>query len=94
MSITKQINLKAKSDQVAALLEILKDMAVKSKEEKGCVTYQLYQQTQNPADFCLIETWENSDDLAAHKETDHFKNFVLKAPDLIEEKSSVELTVH
>ncbi|TWU40395.1 putative quinol monooxygenase [Novipirellula artificiosorum] len=94
MSISKLITIKAKLNREQTLLNLLKNMVAESKKEMGCLTYDLYQQTQNPREFSLMETWANLADLEAHKQSEHFKTFVLKAPELIEGKSSVELIHH
>ncbi|TWT84587.1 putative monooxygenase YcnE [Planctomycetes bacterium CA13] len=94
MSISKLITIKAKLNNEQNLLELLKEMVAESKKEMGCLTYDLYQETQNPREFSLMETWESKEDLKAHKQSEHFKYFVLKAPELIEDKSSVELIHH
>ncbi|TWU38716.1 putative monooxygenase YcnE [Novipirellula aureliae] len=94
MSISKRITIKATLNNEPHLLELLKGMVAESKKEHGCLAYDLYQQTHNPREFSLMERWESEEDLEAHKQSEHFKYFVLKAPELIEDKSSVELIHH
>ena len=91
MTITKKIDLTSKLDCESELLAVLKNMVVQSKPEQGCMLYELYQEKENLRNFFLIEIWESSDHLDAHKQTPHFINFGLKAPDFLEAKSAVEL---
>ena len=91
MTITKKVNLKSKANCEADLTSLLKDMVIQSKAENDCILYDLYQSKPSPQEFFLLEIWESIEHLEAHKQTPHFKNFGLKAPELIESKSSEEL---
>ncbi len=84
--ISKQINLTANENRQDELLELLKMMTIESRQEKGCLKYDLFQDKQNSNNFTLIESWETNESLNDHKQTEHFKLFVEKAPTLIAEK--------
>ena len=42
------------------------------KREKGCLTYQFYEEAANRNTFVLIGEWETSDDWRAHLDSDNF----------------------
>jgi len=91
LSIAKQINLTAKANCEGALLTLLQNMVSLSLKEVGCIRYELYQINDRLASFFLLEIWENSDALDAHKRSAHFIDFVSQMPNLVEDKSSIAL---
>jgi quinol monooxygenase YgiN len=50
---------------------ILMDLAKKSREEAGCVSYELYQQAGAPHVFQTVETWQEKANADAHMGTPH-----------------------
>ena len=87
MKNMKQITLTAFEDKVEELKALLQFMVNASRQEEGCIKYELYQQAEVPKTFMLIEIWSSDDTLSAHKNSAHFKAFKVKAPELIESKS-------
>lgn len=73
------------------LKELLMSLVAPSRDEAGCVTYDLYE--TEDGDFLIVETWQNADYLEGHKTTDHFINFKELAPELVEDKMSESLTL-
>ncbi len=92
MSVCKQINLVAKPAQTEALAALLQSMVEPSRNENGCLKYDLYQQSDDPSYFMLLEIWNSEDHLEQHKLSDHFLQFKSEAPALLAEKSSINLT--
>lgn len=52
--------------------EALSYCALESKREEGCVSYEIYTDSKNPAKFVVLETWANDDALEAHAAKGHF----------------------
>ncbi len=42
-----------------------------SRKDKGCISYNFYQDTANPGKFTFIEQWESQELLDAHLKTPH-----------------------
>ncbi len=55
-------------------LEVLfKGFVDKTRQEKGCVQYDLHQDTSDPRLFIFFERWESEDDLKAHLQSPHIQ---------------------
>ena len=44
--------------------------------DKGCISYQLYRNTENPLQLTMLEEWESMDAINAHMQADHFKEII------------------
>ncbi len=51
----------------AALVELV----TATRDEEGCVTYELFESGAAPGTFITVETWRSAEDLAAHMTTPH-----------------------
>ena len=47
-----------------------------SRNEPGCIAYDLYQDIKNPNIFTFIEHWQDDASVAFHNNTEHFKTIV------------------
>ena len=71
--VTAMMNVKpGKKD--AFILES-KDLVVNTRQEKGCISYDLLASTEDEDILVMLEKWENIESLNTHMETDHFKKF-------------------
>ena len=52
-----------------------KDLINATRAENGCISYNLYSDTDDPNDLVMLEFWEDMDSLDTHMESDHFKQF-------------------
>ena len=62
-------------DEVHALLPRL---AEASRGEAGCLAFEAYRNLDDPRDVVLLERYESAESFAAHRETPHFQDLVLK----------------
>jgi quinol monooxygenase YgiN len=46
-----------------------------TRSEKGCISYNLYNDTDDPNQLIMLEFWKDMDALDAHMNTVHFKAF-------------------
>lgn len=70
----------------AEVLTTINELAEKSRQEKGCIAYGAFENTQDPTVLMICETWENEEVLAAHEKTQHFIQLVGKTQKLAEMK--------
>ncbi len=49
-----------------------------TRKEKGCISYGLYQEKDDPTVMTFLEIWEDMESLEAHFKTDHFTRLVPK----------------
>lgn len=75
MIITKKVTFIAKDDSIEEMKALLKTMVEPSKNEKGCLYYEIFQLKENPAKFVVVESWENEESLDGHKTTAHYKHY-------------------
>jgi quinol monooxygenase YgiN len=44
--------------------------------DKGCISYELYKDTQDPLHFTMIEEWENEEAIQGHMKAPHFVELI------------------
>jgi quinol monooxygenase YgiN len=54
-----------------------------TREEKGCIRYELNRGTENTAQYQVYERWKTVADLEAHLKTDHIKELRSVIGDLV-----------
>lgn len=70
--------------EVAELAKyILVDLASKSRQESGCMSYELYQQTEAPHVFQTVEQWKEKADADAHMQSLHVGAAIAAASPLL-----------
>jgi quinol monooxygenase YgiN len=52
-----------------------KDLITATRQEKGCISYDLLASTEDEDVLVMLERWEDMDSLDEHMETKHFKQF-------------------
>lgn len=75
MEITKKVVFVAKDECIKELKDLLITMIEASRAEPGCTSYTIYQMTDKPTEFVVVETWENEAYLKAHGQTDHYNHY-------------------
>ena len=65
--------LQAKAGEEEAVCKALSAMVAKTREEDGCLCYNLHVSKKDPAAFMFYEQWASQAALDAHGESDHMK---------------------
>ncbi|MEL7649413.1 MAG: putative quinol monooxygenase [Sedimentibacter sp.] len=86
--VAKGIYLEGKADEAITMYD---ELVKKTREEKGCISYSLFRDVNNPDILTMIEEWESVEDLEAHKISEHFTRIVPKIGAL---RKSAELNVY
>ena len=73
----------ARPDKIDELRSVLLPLIEPTRQEPGCIRYEMLQNNSDPTDFTFVEEWESDAALDAHLETDHFREVAAKLPDLI-----------
>jgi quinol monooxygenase YgiN len=61
-----------KAECVDEFLSVVKELVAKTNElDKGCVSYGLYQDTQDPLHYTMLEEWESEDCIGKHMQSVH-----------------------
>jgi quinol monooxygenase YgiN len=59
-----------------ALIQAGQAVAATSREEPGCISYRLYEDTERTNEFVFVEEWERGAALQQHFETEHVGEFM------------------
>jgi quinol monooxygenase YgiN len=78
-----------KAGQLEAARALYQELVRATRQEAGCIAYELGQADGSPLDFVIFELWEDPAALAAHQQTDHFRRLVPLLAEL-SEASQVE----
>jgi quinol monooxygenase YgiN len=79
----------AKPDATAVLVNMATTLLPLSRAEAGCIRYDFLQDALIPQRFVFFELWKTRDDLNAHFQTPHFKEFAAKFPLLIDGEAEI-----
>ena len=63
-----------------ALIRIGQAVAQASREETGCISYRLYEDTEVENEFVFVEEWESEEALKQHFATAHIRDFMQAIP--------------
>jgi quinol monooxygenase YgiN len=58
-------------DKVEEVKSILMGLIEPTRQEEGCIAYELLQNHQDPMDFTFVEEWESQALLNAHLASEH-----------------------
>lgn len=81
----------AKPGQEAALKTAVTALIAPTQKDPGYLAYDLYESTQRPGEFVLVEEWATKELLAAHLDTPHLNGFKAAAPGLLAAPMGVKL---
>jgi quinol monooxygenase YgiN len=62
------------------LVRIGQTVAAASRQEAGCISYRLYEDTELDNEFVFVEEWENIERLQRHFATSHVADFMRAIP--------------
>jgi len=71
----------AKSGSEAIVEAALRELAGASKNDHGCISYDLFASESAPGAFVTIEEWESQADLDAHMASPHIAEMITVAGD-------------
>jgi quinol monooxygenase YgiN len=64
-------------------LQLARQMAVATREEIGCISYDFYVGLSDPNTLMLFQEWESMEALMGHFQTEHMEEFLQQLPDLV-----------
>lgn len=67
----------------AQLIEVAQKVAAASREEAGCISYRVFEDTEQPNHFVFVEEWAGEDALQQHFRTPHIAEFMQAIPGTI-----------
>ncbi|MDQ0246283.1 quinol monooxygenase YgiN [Bacillus fengqiuensis] len=83
--------LKIDPTQRTEFLELAKQVMGPSQAEEGNISYDFYQNPEQPNQFVFVEKWKDHAAIQQHEETAHFKKFVSDVEQYLVEPLHAEL---
>lgn len=71
--------LKARPEAREAMSRALQALVLPTRQEAGCLDYQLFELTDEPGTFYMRESFMDELAMEAHRATPHFQNFAAQA---------------
>ncbi|MEA2622675.1 MAG: hypothetical protein QOH61_1585 [Chloroflexota bacterium] len=68
-----------------ALAAALRQMCIPSRDEPGCINYDLHASAIDPGEFFFHETWASADDHRVHLDSPHVRHLLTITPDMLRE---------
>lgn len=68
----------------AEALELMRKMAIASRAEMGCISYEFYIGLSDPNTLLLFQEWESVDALQGHFDTEHMEDFLKVLPEVLD----------
>ena len=72
-SVRVVAKIQALPGKAEAVREILCKLIEPTRQEAGCLTYELWQNKYNETDFTFVEVWSSEAALDAHAASQHLK---------------------
>ena len=76
MAVAVVVEEKVKEGQTEAFVEYMREMIALTKEEDGCIAYDLYEAIDGSGKVVMVEIWASKEALDKHMQSEHFKNFI------------------
>ena len=89
--LTVLAHLKARPGKEAELRQELLALIPTTRQEPGCINYDLHVAADNPAVFLFHENWTSKQHLDDHLARPHLKALLAKADDLLAEPPQITL---
>jgi autoinducer 2-degrading protein len=86
--IVLKVDLLVKPGSEEKCREIIRQLHEHSRKEPGCVQYVGHQSTEDPRKFMFYEVYKDEAALQAHRDSAHFKQYVIGGLDGIMEDRS------
>ena len=71
MPLTIVANIHARAGQEQLVHDELRKLVEPTRQEPGCIQYDLHQDNENPAHFLFYETWQSRELWQAHMNAPH-----------------------
>jgi quinol monooxygenase YgiN len=84
MSIRVVARFDAKPGKREELKQMLAGLVPPTRQESGCIAYELLQNSENPDDFTFVEEWESKAHLDKHLKTPHLTAAIARFEELNE----------
>ncbi|MNK42583.1 autoinducer-2 (AI-2) modifying protein LsrG [compost metagenome] len=89
MNIYLSAVIHIKENSMMDAIELLKKLVIETRKEKGCIQYDLFEDTRNKGVFFIHEVWDSNESLQSHQVSDHMMKFRQGIPPFQEKLNTV-----
>ena len=90
IKVVCKIKLKPEAS-VEEYITLAREVVVETRKERGCITYTLNQDINDPSIISMLEEWEDEEALNEHNKSKHVLEIV---PELKKLRESTELNLY
>lgn len=65
-----------KQNKIEEFIKLSKELIKSTREENGCIKYELFEDNIKNTIFSIIEEWENMSVLESHLNSEHFTRII------------------
>ncbi len=91
--LTIVANITANPDQIDLVKAELMKLIPTTRQEEGCINYDLHQDNDNPAHFVFYENWESRDLWQTHMSAPHLAAYMKATDGAVAEFTLNEMTI-
>lgn len=91
MPLTVMALIKAKKGKAQELKQELQSLVGPTRNEEGCINYNLHQSQEDENLFMFYENWDSKNHLERHLASSHIKGFLEKEKSLLAEPITIQL---
>ncbi|MEO9825364.1 MAG: putative quinol monooxygenase [Paracoccaceae bacterium] len=91
--LTIVANIKAYSDKIDLVKSELIKLIATTRNEEGCINYDLHQDNENPAHFMFYENWETRELWQTHMGAPHLTAYIEATNGAVEEFTLNEMNI-
>ena len=85
-------NIYAKPDNIKRVKSELEKLVPITRNEEGCIQYDLHQNNENPAHFLFFENWSSRERWRNHMNAPHLADYMQASDGAVEQFTLHELT--
>ena len=84
--------VRAKRDQLELVKAELEKLVPTTRQENGCIQYDLHQDNQHPTHFLFYENWESRELWQQHMNNQHIQDYLAATDGAVEDFTVYEMT--
>ena len=89
--IVVAVRVHVKAGKREEFIKLAQGMLEPSRDEKGCISYNFYADTQDANAFIYFEEWESGEALKQHTRSAHYSRYTDQVPPLLERPAEVRV---
>ncbi|WP_445488708.1 putative quinol monooxygenase [Niallia sp. 03133] len=93
MEITLTAIIRAQPGKEKKLQKLLKNLVEPSRNEKGCISYELNESLEENGLFVFYEKWKSNEAIQYHNKTAHFIHVQKEMEQLVESTEVLKLKI-